>query len=74
MTERTFDFDTVIDRSRTESEKWDKYRGRDVIPSPALLLLRSVAAQDRDRKNRQTFKLCRSVIVSTNQSCQECYR
>jgi cystathionine beta-lyase len=27
-----FDFDTVIDRSNTGSEKWDKYRGRDVIP------------------------------------------
>ncbi|HEX9079251.1 MAG TPA: PatB family C-S lyase [Desulfuromonadaceae bacterium] len=27
-----FDFDAVIDRSNTASEKWDRYRGRDVIP------------------------------------------
>jgi len=27
-----FDFDTVIDRSNTASEKWDKYQGRDIIP------------------------------------------
>ena len=30
MTE--FDFDTVVDRTRTASHKWDKYRDRDVIP------------------------------------------
>ncbi len=27
-----FDFDAVIDRSGTGSEKWDKYQGRDIIP------------------------------------------
>jgi cystathionine beta-lyase len=27
-----FDFDTIVDRSGTDSEKWDKYRGRDIIP------------------------------------------
>jgi cystathionine beta-lyase len=27
-----FDFDEVIDRRGTASEKWEKYRGRDVIP------------------------------------------
>jgi len=27
-----FDFDRVIDRSGTASEKWDRYAGRDVIP------------------------------------------
>ena len=27
-----FDFDTVIDRKNTNSEKWDKYGGRDIIP------------------------------------------
>jgi len=27
-----FDFDSVIERHGTGSEKWDKYRGRDVIP------------------------------------------
>lgn len=27
-----FDFDVVIDRSNTASEKWDKYKGRDIIP------------------------------------------
>jgi len=27
-----FDFDTVIDRSCTSSEKWDRYAGRDIIP------------------------------------------
>jgi len=27
-----FDFDTVIDRSGTSSEKWDRYAGRDIIP------------------------------------------
>ena len=26
-----FDFDTIIDRSGTSSEKWEKYRGRDII-------------------------------------------
>jgi cystathionine beta-lyase len=28
----TFDFDTVIDRSASDSRKWRKYAGRDVIP------------------------------------------
>lgn len=32
MTEHQFDFDTVIDRSNTGSEKWNKYQGRDIIP------------------------------------------
>ena len=32
MAESRFDFDRVIDRSGTQSEKWDKYRGRDIIP------------------------------------------
>ena len=32
MTEPLFDFDSVIDRSNTGSEKWDRYVGRDVIP------------------------------------------
>ncbi|AJE03226.1 MalY/PatB family protein [Geobacter pickeringii] len=32
MTQYRFDFDTIIDRSNTASEKWDKYRGRDIIP------------------------------------------
>ena len=27
-----FDFDSVIDRRGTGSEKWDKYRGRDILP------------------------------------------
>jgi len=32
MMQHRFDFDTIIDRSNTASEKWDKYRGRDIIP------------------------------------------
>ncbi len=28
----TFDFDTPIDRHNTASLKWDKYKGRDIIP------------------------------------------
>ncbi len=32
MENNEFDFDTVIDRSGTGSEKWDKYAGRDIIP------------------------------------------
>jgi cystathionine beta-lyase len=32
MTDTVFDFDTPVDRSNTNSEKWDKYRGRDIIP------------------------------------------
>jgi len=32
MTQEFFDFDTPIDRSHTGSEKWNKYRGRDVLP------------------------------------------
>jgi len=32
MTGTGFDFDTIIDRSHTGSEKWDRYQGRDVIP------------------------------------------
>jgi len=32
MTQGKFDFDEIIDRRGTASEKWDKYRGRDVIP------------------------------------------
>jgi cystathionine beta-lyase len=31
MTTR-FDFDAVIDRSKSNSEKWDRYQGRDIIP------------------------------------------
>jgi len=27
-----FDFDEVVDRRGTSSEKWEKYRGRDIIP------------------------------------------
>lgn len=27
-----FDFDTIIDRRGTASEKWEKYQGRDIIP------------------------------------------
>jgi cysteine-S-conjugate beta-lyase len=27
-----FDFDTLVDRSDTASEKWDKYKGSDIIP------------------------------------------
>lgn len=27
-----FDFDAVIDRSNTSSEKWERYAGRDIIP------------------------------------------
>lgn len=27
-----FDFDSIIDRSNTGSEKWSKYKGRDIIP------------------------------------------
>jgi cysteine-S-conjugate beta-lyase len=32
MTTEQFDFDSIIDRSNTGSEKWNKYRGRDIIP------------------------------------------
>ena len=32
MTQASFDFDEIIDRRGTASEKWDKYRNRDVIP------------------------------------------
>ncbi|UFS72604.1 PatB family C-S lyase [Geomonas sp. RF6] len=28
----TFDFDTVVDRTKSSSLKWDRYRGRDIIP------------------------------------------
>lgn len=29
---KQFDFDLIIDRSGTDSDKWDKYKGRDVLP------------------------------------------
>lgn len=32
MNEGPFDFDTIIDRKNTASEKWDRYQGRDIIP------------------------------------------
>ncbi len=32
MSEQQFDFDTIIDRSNTGSEKWNKYKERDIIP------------------------------------------
>jgi cystathionine beta-lyase len=32
MPDGSFDFDTIIDRSTSGSEKWDKYAGRDIIP------------------------------------------
>jgi cystathionine beta-lyase len=28
----TFDFDPIIDRRKTDSDKWDKYKDRDIIP------------------------------------------
>jgi cystathionine beta-lyase len=49
----SFDFDTVIDRRNTDSQKWQKYAGRDILPlwvadmdfksSPAIV----AALQDR---------------------------
>jgi len=32
MPDTSFDFDTIIDRGNTGSEKWDKYAGKDIIP------------------------------------------
>jgi len=32
MTEGLYDFDEMIDRRGSASEKWDRYRGRDIIP------------------------------------------
>src|SRR5664279_49921 len=32
MKKTVFNFDAIIDRSNTGSEKWDKYQGRDIIP------------------------------------------
>jgi len=32
MTGSGFDFDEIIDRRGSSSEKWEKYRGRDIIP------------------------------------------
>ena len=32
MTDTVYDFDSTLDRSGTWSLKWDRYRGRDVIP------------------------------------------
>jgi cysteine-S-conjugate beta-lyase len=32
MTQGPYDFDEIIDRRGTASEKWDRYRGRDIIP------------------------------------------
>jgi len=32
MSQTIYDFDEIIDRCGTSCEKWDKYRGRDIIP------------------------------------------
>jgi cystathionine beta-lyase len=32
MFEQQYDFDAIIDRSNTGSEKWNKYKGKDIIP------------------------------------------
>jgi cystathionine beta-lyase len=32
MPDYRFDFDTFVDRSNSDSEKWNKYKGRDIIP------------------------------------------
>jgi cysteine-S-conjugate beta-lyase len=32
MTMTVYDFDEIIDRSNSSSEKWERYRGRDIIP------------------------------------------
>jgi cystathionine beta-lyase len=32
MSDSPFDFDSVVDRSNSGSEKWDRYGGRDIIP------------------------------------------
>jgi cysteine-S-conjugate beta-lyase len=32
MPDSRFDFDTFVDRSNSDSEKWSKYQGRDIIP------------------------------------------
>ena len=31
-----YDFDRIIDRSDTGSVKWEKYRGRDILPYQTL--------------------------------------
>jgi len=32
MSEKQIDFETIIDRTGSSSEKWDRYAGRDIIP------------------------------------------
>ncbi|ABK99606.1 MalY/PatB family protein [Pelobacter propionicus] len=32
MADSPFDFDSIVDRSNSGSEKWDRYKGRDIIP------------------------------------------
>jgi len=32
VTESVFDFDMIVDRRGTDSEKWNRYEGRDIIP------------------------------------------
>ncbi|HEY3307753.1 MAG TPA: hypothetical protein VGJ93_04815 [Desulfuromonadaceae bacterium] len=33
MTKSPFDFDSIVDRRNTSSEKWNRYKGRDIIPA-----------------------------------------
>ena len=61
----TFDFDTVPDRRGTDSQKWQKYAGRDVLPlwvaDMDFLAPPAVRAALRDRVEHGIFGYARPV-------------
>jgi len=66
----TFDFDTVPDRRGTDSQKWQKYAGRDVLPlwvaDMDFLAPPAVRAALRDRVEHGIFGYARPIGSTTD--------
>ncbi|MEN9404886.1 MAG: hypothetical protein RL091_3589, partial [Verrucomicrobiota bacterium] len=66
----TFDFDTVIERRGTDSQKWQKYAGRDVLPlwvaDMDFLSPPAVTAAVHDRAAHGIFGYARPVKASVD--------
>jgi len=66
----TFDFDTVIERRGTDSQKWQKYAGRDILPlwvaDMDFLSPPAVTAAVHERANHGVFGYARPVKASVD--------
>jgi cysteine-S-conjugate beta-lyase len=66
----TFDFDTVIERRGTDSQKWQKYAGRDILPlwvaDMDFLSPPAVTAAVHERAHHGVFGYARPVKASVD--------